>query len=208
MKTYYLIGGGEFGDDIEIRVEYKVLQGLNEPRVLIIPWSSNDPKTLKKYRPLLIDFFQKAGAGEIDFLEKEDSFQKMRAKFKKAEIVYLTGGDTETLLENLKTHDAVNLLRDFDGLVMGISAGAYVLTKEYPKIRENKVAFVPMLNLVDIYIKAHYRAEMDEILKRLSRDKDIYAITNNSAIVWQQGKLKEAIGEIYLFTKGRKVKCE
>lgn len=207
MKTYYLIGGGEFEDDIKTRVEYKVLQRFNKPHVLVIPWSSNDPKTLKKYHPLLIDLFRKVGTREIDFLKKDDSFQEMQAKFKKAEVIYLTGGDTETLLENLKAHNVVSLLKDFDGLVMGISAGAYVLTKEYPKIRRNKVTFVPMLSLVDICIKAHYRAEMDEILKHLSWDKNIYAITNNSAAVWQQGKLKETIGEVYLFTRGKKVKC-
>jgi len=202
-KEYYLIGGGEYNDKLGKKIKTKILQKINNPSILIIPWTSKDANTLKKYRKIIFNFFKRLKVKKITFLEKSDSLREARKKFGEANILYLPGGETEILLKNIKSQKIINLLKNFNGVIVGVSAGAYVLTNGYIK-KNKKILIIPALRLINVLIKAHYNAKMDKFLIPFSRGKKIYGIPDNCVLVFQKRKLCKIIGKVYLFNNGRK----
>lgn len=90
--TYYLIGGGEFDDPVEKRVEFQALKKLNKPaQVLIIPWTSNDPEKSARYRPQMTKLFENCNTASIEYLEESDSPEVADKKFAAATVLYLPG---------------------------------------------------------------------------------------------------------------------
>lgn len=202
--TYYLIGGGEFDDPIKQRVEFIVLKQLDWPaRVLIIPWTTDDLTKQAKYRPQMIALLEQCNVSSVEYLEEDESSQITDNKFAEANVLYLPGGSPEVLMSKLSKHNLFFKISNFHGSVLGISAGAYVLTREYIDINPNPVTIMPASNLINIDIKCHYTETMDEKLYKLSTARDIYAIPNNAALVYQNNKL-HTIGHITLFRKGKK----
>ena len=96
-------------------------------------------------------------------------------------------------------------LKDFDGVIVGRSAGALALCRKcvitYRSTLEVKV--IDGLGLVDLTLKAHYVLGKDDKLKELSMDQDIFAVPKGSALVYDNGNLS-AINHAYLFHKGER----
>jgi len=117
----------------------------------------------------------------------------------------LTGGLVSVLIERLKNMEVDNLLRGYSGVIVGRSAGALALCKKCViTYRSNsKVKLVGGLGLVDFTLKAHYKPEKDNELKRLSKEEKIYAVPEGSALVYDNGA-SSFIGEAYLFENGKK----
>jgi peptidase E len=135
----------------------------------------------------------------------------MKEKFSHSNVIYLPGGDPKIFLKKLKNKKAHLLLKKFDGFIIGVSAGAYVLSKEYIEIiNENKLLATKMLGLISIHIKAHYEKKMDPGLLNISLLKkiDIFAIPNNAAVILYKNKIRKIIGTIYLFSNGEKIELK
>ena len=109
------------------------------------------------------------------------------------------------LIERLKKMGVDSLLRGFEGVVVGRSAGALALCKKcvitYRSNSEVKV--IHGLGLVDLTLKAHYRLGWDMELIKLSKNDDIFAVPKGSALVYDNGNLS-AINNVYLFHKGER----
>jgi peptidase E len=122
-----------------------------------------------------------------------------------AELVYLTGGQPSILLERVKKMGLDRLLKNYDGVVVGRSAGALALcSRLITTCRSNaKLKVIDGLGLVDITLKAHYTPEKDEALERFSLKETIYAVPKDSALVYKHGMLS-AIGCVYVFNGGQR----
>lgn len=202
--TYYLIGGGEFDDPIERRVEFTALKKLSEPaHLLIFPWTTDDPIKSAKYRPRLTTLFKQCGASSIVYAEDDDSPETIDRLISATNVLYLPGGSPEVLMRKLSEHNLFPKISTFPGLVLGISAGAYVLTKEYIDIDPDQPAVMIASGLININIKCHYTTAMDNKLRKLSATRDVYAIPDNAALVYHEGQLS-ILGNITRYHNGSK----
>ena len=123
----------------------------------------------------------------------------------KSDLVYLTGGVPSVLVERLKKSGMSSLLENFEGVIVGRSAGALALcSKCVITYRSNcAVKVIDGLGLVDLTLKAHYKARLDEKLKELSENQDIFAVPKGSAVVCDDGNLS-FLNKVFLFHKGEK----
>jgi hypothetical protein len=108
-------------------------------------------------------------------------------------------------VERLKKSGISNLLEEFDGVIVGRSAGALALCKKcvITYKRSCAVKFIDGLGLVNLTLKAHYKIGVDEKLKELSKNQDIFAVPKGSALVCNSGDLS-AINRVYLFHEGER----
>jgi peptidase E len=102
------------------------------------------------------------------------------------------------------------LLRKYDGVVVGRSAGALALGKKCVVTRSRRTPtsmIISGIGLVDFSVKAHYKPSKDGELKRLSKEETIYAIPECSALVYDNDALS-FIGNVYLFQNGEKIRAD
>ena len=134
---------------------------------------------------------------------KETAAQKIRG----ADILYFTGGLPDAMMDRLAEFDLVNLLKGFDGVVLGCSAGAmmqfgeYHITpdQDYPEFGYYRG--IPWLN--DFYVEVHYeqtQLQQNSIRRVLAeRGKPVCATYHNrGAVIVDNGKIK-LLGETQWF---------
>jgi peptidase E len=120
-------------------------------------------------------------------------------------LVYLTGGLASVLIERLRKVGVDRLLQDYDGVVIGRSAGALALCRKCIITchrSDPKAKIINGLNLVDLTLKVHYKPENNKALETLSEEAKIYAIPMGSALVYDNGACSP-IGAVYLFENGK-----
>ncbi|HDI75594.1 MAG: hypothetical protein DRJ52_03555 [Thermoprotei archaeon] len=163
IKKIIVLQGGE---DVAARANktlFEQILALSKTKnILVIPWTTSDSRKEKKYRKIISNYFREVGFKKIFFLEKSDSDQNIREKFSKVDVVYLPGGDPSILYEEIKKRRLVETkLREFEGIIIGNSAGAIVLSKG--TYYDNR--FQPGLGLVDFFIKVHFNLTSQTISK-------------------------------------------
>ena len=153
----------------------------------------------------MADYLVSLGAGAVDFIEYSDSETTIVQKVESSDLIYLTGGLVNALVERLRKMRVDSLLRDYDGVIVGRSAGALALCKKCAITCRNsqKVRLVEGLGLADLTLKAHYIPQKDSALQLLSKGQKIYAVPSRSAIVYEDGHCS-FIGKAYLFENGKK----
>ena len=170
--------------------------------VLNLSYDDMDKNRMKEY--FFREYFQELGAESVLFVERGTSEVQIRERFEATSLLYLPGGDTKTLLHNLRNKGLVSLLESFEGVISGNSAGAYVLCPEHLRIGRGDIEVIPALGIVDFWTKVHYEPKFDSDLKRLSAEREIYALENESALVC--GEDISFMGNIWKFSKGIKEK--
>ncbi|MCW4000830.1 MAG: Type 1 glutamine amidotransferase-like domain-containing protein [Candidatus Bathyarchaeota archaeon] len=209
MPKLYLLGGENvYRRSAKAINDQAFSDAGGRPRVLVVPWAR--PSFDKPYqkRKLLTDYFASLGASTVDFAEYE-AMADVAEKIAAADLLYLTGGQASILIERAKKMGLDGLLRSFDGVIVGRSAGALALCRRcVTTVRNNgRVRVVDGLGLADITLKAHYHSEKDEALKRFSRETPIFAVPSNSALLWDEGEMS-ALGEVYVFSGGERLSYE
>ncbi|MBS3107643.1 Type 1 glutamine amidotransferase-like domain-containing protein [Candidatus Woesearchaeota archaeon] len=138
-----------------------------------------------------------------------DLSEKNIGDLKKFSAIYIGGGNTFSLLDDLRNMDFLNVLKEFienDGIVYGSSAGAMILGKDISTasyIDKNEVnlkntAGINLLNDYSIY--CHYQEKDDVLIKKLQQKKKlkILALPEGGGIVFKDGQMTN-IGEQPLF---------
>jgi len=197
-KIYLMSGHTSTGNLMDL--DRRVLSWLDNKNVLVLNLSGTDKDRLQLKGEFFNVYFRKLGAEDVEFISEET--QNPEELFDKAGLVYLPGGDTITLLDNIRKKDLTSLISSFDGTLSGNSAGAYSFCPEYLRIRDDEVKTYPAIGLVDFWIKAHYGPKFDSILEELSQEREIYALSDGAAILYD-GNLN-FIGDIWKFSKGKK----
>ncbi len=203
-KKIYLEGGGKHEERTFEDLEKEVLSSTRNKIIFELDFARYGDKILtRKKRDR--NYFIGLGAEEINFASDCNSFDEIKERISQSDILYIAGGDTELLLKKIKEDGLDKLIRNFKGILIGNGAGAYACCKEYIKIREDVVQVIPSLGLVNFCCKAHYEDKFDETLKKYSKDRDIYAISEDSVIIIEDDNLK-FIGKAYLFSNGKKIR--
>jgi len=206
LKLYFLGGENVFKRDAK-EINAAAFQDAGESSaVVVFSWArpSFDARYMRRKR--VSEYFRSLGASSVCFPEFSDSFEEVADKIAKSDLLYLTGGQVSALLSRLRKRGVDKLLLNYDGVIVGRSAGAMVLgkhclvTNRYS--RNRKVVYG--LGLTNFSIKAHYEPSNDDLLKKLSKAGRIYAIPQRAALVYENGALS-FLGEVFQFENGEKI---
>lgn len=160
VKQMIILQGGE---DVRKRTNESLIKKIGEisisKRILVIPWSGESDQKEKEYRTIFCNYFSDNGFQETLFLEKNDMNDVIDRKFDSVDVIYLPGGDTGILYKELEKHSLQHRLMKFNGLILGNSAGAIVLTRG----TWMEGIFYPGFGIVDFYISVHYIPESDQL---------------------------------------------
>lgn len=203
-KKIYLIGGNAKS----FLKEVDSLEKFKDKKIYVLDLTSDNKEEVVYYRNFWKEYLEKLGAGKIDFASVSSSSDAIKEKLLEADILYIPGGQTELLIENVKKYNLASLIREFNGPIIGNSAGAAVLSEVaimYPSQYREKITILEGMGLVDLEIFVHYDKIYDEELLKLSKNKKIYGIPEESIVIYNDEKLN-FIGDVYLFSKGNKTK--
>ena len=206
MKKILAIGGGELRERTTLKIdEYiaglaKVRAGERRANALFIPTASHD------FMPYY-NTFHKVYTGVFDIktdvalsVFKEVDLEKMKAKFAKADMIYVGGGDTVFMIESWKKTGLLPLIEDAyeRGVVIaGLSAGAicwfsdmYTDSATVSEETGEKYAMFKGLNLVKGVISPHYGSRMLDFDKIVCYNYDrAYGIEDDAALVIEDGEI-------------------
>jgi dipeptidase E len=206
MPKYYLLGGeNTLRRDAE-EINQKAFNDAGEaPSILVFPWARASFDSAYVKRKLIFDYFRSLGAGTVNFIDYSIAPEELKEKIGEADLVYLTGGVPSILIERLKKLEMDSLLQNYCGVIVGRSAGALALCRRcvITYRSSSAVKVIDGLGLLDLTLKVHYKLEIDEKLKDLSKLQEVFAIPKDSAIVYHKGCLF-FINAVYSYRNGER----
>ena len=206
MGKIIAIGGGELRERTTLKIdEYiaglaKARAGENRPNALFIPTASHD------YMPYY-NTFHKVYTGVFNIktdvaltVFREPDMEKMKAKFEKADVIYVGGGDTVFMIESWKKSGLLELIKDAYArgvIIAGLSAGAicwfsdiYTDSELVNGAGEERYSMFKGLNWIEGIISPHYGSRMLDFDKIVCYNYDCaYGIEDDSALVIDDGKV-------------------
>ena len=209
MKKIIAIGGGELRERTTLKIDEYIANlakehaGENRANALFIPNASHD------FMPYY-NTFHKVYTGVFNIktdvalsVFKEVDLEKMKAKFDKADMIYVGGGDTVFMMESWKQTGLLPLIQEAyerGVIIAGLSAGAIcwfadIYTDSEAALGEgDKYAMFKGLNFIDGKISPHYGSRMLDFDKIVCYNFDCaYGIEDNAALVIEDGKIVGSI---------------
>lgn len=216
MKKIYLLSGPGstqgFSNEIIIKLK-EDLKGKNSVVFIVSSPSSYDENDmyvngnndtvvgLKNHLKQVMDI------KDITVIDERINKKNAKESILSADVVYLLGGNPLTQLEYIKSNEFDQVLREYDGIILGTSAGAMNMAKYgyYSKDKDClNTFFYDALGIVDVTIDPHFDIENKEQVKDaliFSKEHVIVGVPNSSAICFNDGKT-EYIGQCYIFEDG------
>ena len=166
-------------------------------KILFIPTAAN-VEEYKKYMHLTQKAFEDFGYEVENFDVSVFSEEIAKEKLSEAKIVFISGGNTFYLLQELKRKNLITYLKERieNGMLyIGESAGSVIAAPdiEYASVIDDKTVATELddytgLNLVDFYIVPHFEeepfVESSRNTVELYKDKlDLKLINNKEAIL-------------------------
>ena len=207
-KFYFTSGHSSSGELVDI--DGRALGEADNKDVLVLNMSSDNRDKNMAKREFFRGYFGRMGANDVNFVDKGTPGGKIDDEFDRAGLVYIPGGDTRVLIRNLKERALDRKLENFDGVILGNSAGAYALCPDYLRVGHGVTEIIPSLGLVNFWVKAHYKSDFDGELRWLSVNRDIYALKDVSAIMFNRKGWDENfdfIGDVWRFSEGKGKRC-
>lgn len=122
-----------------------------------------------------------------------------------ADVLWLAGGDTQAQYGYLHVYGLIPVLRERDGITIGMSAGAINMGKTAvctAACGHTKPAIYQALGLVDMSVEPHFNPEhISEELISLSKEYPIYGLCDGSAVICAGDEVTYT-GDIYLISAG------
>lgn len=216
MRNIILLSGPDktkyFNKEISKEIKKIVKQPTN---MVVIPADSNNYqkndkqfngnesvvgvfKTFKKIFPNL----------NIILLDNRVNPKRGLNELKKADIIYLLGGNPFIQLEYLQKNNYSDTICNTNALIIGVSAGSMNLAIDsyYSKDEDYPESIIYKgLGIVDITIDPHFDINNEEQVNEIkinSKKRRIIGLPNDSAVIISNNNVKY-IGNIYLFENGK-----
>lgn len=227
MGKIVAIGGGEFSKQQTLSIDKYIISisGKANPVMLFIPTASNDaPEYIKRVE----NYFGSLGCKVCTLCLITNSYNEIdiREKILSADIIYVGGGDTESMIKVWKRYSVDVFLKEAyrNGTVLsGISAGAICWFKfghsdsEYFTNPDNwEYTLVDGIGLINAINCPHYneegRSSFDDMIKDFDTIPGI-ALENGTAFVEIDGNyyvissMSEAISYKICYENGLKKKA-
>jgi len=206
MKVY-LLGGFNTWSWRLSPVDQRCIADSPNKSVYVIDLALADSAMTRFYRPVLTGYFLAVGAASVNYVSLASGPDEIAQRYSESGVIYIPGGDTELLLQNVERLALTPLFHAFKGNVAGNSAGAVALCRDAVLTIDDDVkvtTVLPGIGLVPYSVDPHYTESHDAELFELSAERLIYGVPDDSAIV--EDGLTEFIGPIWRFECGRKEK--
>ena len=208
MKRIIAIGGGELRERTTLKIDEYLAQlakdhaGDKRACALFIPTASHD------FMPYY-NTFHKVYTGGFDIktdvaltVFKDVDMEKMTAKFQKADLIYVGGGDTVFMIEHWKKVGLLPLIKDaYDrGVpIAGLSAGGIcwfkdIYTDSLKTEDGNAYAMFKGLGWLDGVVSPHYNERVADFDEIVSKNFDTaYGIENDACMVFEDGQFTKTL---------------
>lgn len=122
-----------------------------------------------------------------------------------ADVVWLSGGDTPVQFAYLMKYGLDEIIRQHQGVIIGMSAGSINLAKTAIctlTCQHDKLEIYRALGCVNLSVEPHFdRENITDELVQLSKKYTIYGLCDNSIVICSDGKT-EFYGDIYKISNG------
>lgn len=195
----YLLGGGRgFSNTLAASLKRDIA---TSDSIVFVPSSIEDEVISKLYADDILMKFNQIGINyECSILlGRSSSLASVRESIRKADLVYMMGGDPIEQMEFIKDKNLKPLLMDYDKILIGSSSGAMTLSK-YGLINELGVearVYEGLDLAAGISIEPHYEEAESSLIEKIQKKygiKKVYGIPEMSAIKILDGNLS-FIGE-------------
>ena len=197
MAKCVLIGGGEVRksrgyETGKIDEEIVRMTGKTKPNFLFVGLANSFADS---YYDTMKDIYKGLGC-ECSYLKKKNiinNFDIVKNKINKADIIYVGGGDSIKLMDDLQQYGVDELFRNLrdDVVLVGMSAGAIMIAKQgysdslILRGVADDYSFVLGLDLIDISICPHYnKIDRKESIKKSLNNLDlkVFGLENGAAL--------------------------
>jgi hypothetical protein len=204
MRKAFLIGGEDVVKrDFEM-VMALAFQDFSDPEVMVLNWTSNMLDGAEKQRTVLKGYIKDLGAKKTVFPHPDIGVRKFAESLSTVDIVYIPAGDVRHLMNNLITNHASKVLQDFDGVIIGNSAGAMSLCNTFVDKEHGPIRVRNGMGLLPITLHVHYDKMDDTFLIPLAQENRIFALSECSALKWN-GQAFSSIGNVVSFGTDGKI---
>ena len=145
---------------------------------------------------LLVQGFRAAGIEfeNAELIDLRTPQETQKQLIEKASVVYLMGGETVTQFAFLEENQLIDVLKNIEAVVIGLSAGAMNMAK-HVTMPANAVRTGPLnyegIGLVDCTVLPHFNSQSEAFIQEkllpLSHDKTVYGMHENGVILHKNG---------------------
>lgn len=210
MKITYVFSGfsvnEHFGKETEILFKKDLKDCKN---IIFIPGGMGKNSKTDRYANTDVSWFKEIGIDirNVDIFDINIKQDEIKKKMQKADIVFLMGGDTIKQYEFLCEYNLVELIKEFKGIVIGVSAGAINLcnTSLCSKDLEdgvNETKIYKGIGRINYTIEPHFdmnnKVLLNDELYPISGRLKIYGLPNDGGLRIENDSSKIVKGKIYL----------
>jgi len=205
-KEIIFIGGGDYRKDENKEIDSYIFSKIPEnSNITIVPFATKDADKRQSIYNSLVKVFSNYSQYNFFMLdENSQSKEEMSQLILDSNIVFLSGGDPLLLIEEIEKFDLINPIKNFNGILVGYSAGAMILSNKIiipggmdKRFDENQVV-EKGLGFVNYSVVPHYSDSFYDKIKDLSNEDELYAIENMSALITNFDK-KNELGKVHKF---------
>lgn len=186
--------------------------------ILFIASSPDNKKKIDLYTKLLFEGLRLSGISFNEYLILDNStIDNAEEYINKANMIFLSGGDTYIQNEFFKKINLRKKLESFDGLIVGQSAGAINMAEDVfnspEEMEKSEPVFFKGLGLTNINVEPHFvvddtkfnepeKYQRDAIILE-SNNRMIYGQCNGSHILIDNDGNATIYGETYIISNGQ-----
>ncbi|NLK12496.1 MAG: type 1 glutamine amidotransferase-like domain-containing protein [Candidatus Phytoplasma sp.] len=130
-----------------------------------------------------------------------------------SQILFLPGGAPDEMMERIHEKEITETLEQFNGLIIGSSAGAMIQFNYFHISKDNDYKAFNICDglgyLKDFSIEVHYKRKKVQKsgMKKASKifKRDVYILPDDAAIICQNGQITLIDGARKIYHKGKKI---
>lgn len=143
---------------------------------------------------------------DVNIIDSRMSKETAQDMVRKADVVWLAGGDTPTQYAYLESYGLIPCIKEHKGVIIGMSAGSINMTQTAVctlTCEHNELKIYEALGLVEFSVEPHFdKDNITEELLVLSEKYPLYGICDDGAIICTEDSTLY-IGDIFLIDKGQ-----
>lgn len=197
-RTIIAIGGGILRTGETLPIDSFIVEQSKKtnPNVLFIPTASSD---LPAYSTAFRQTYKKLGCNVqiLSLNNKETSQSTLKKIIMSNDIIYVGGGDYETLFSLWKKHNLAPMIKAAyknGTIITGLSAGCGIWYKYVGIQKNNNIIFKQGIGIISDIVIPHYQSKMQINLEQIpNKIKKIIGIEDNCAVVYIDEKLQGSL---------------
>lgn len=216
LKHYHKVDGEKIAKEIDNTnglVDQIKKYLANNNSILFIAANYQDAEKVDDYSKLLFDALSMSGISFLDYQTLDERNKNEAQKLvENADFIFLSGGDTYLQHQFFEDIGLKDLLKNYDGMLMGQSAGSLNMATSVfnspEDMEDSEPIYFDGLGVTDINIEPHFILSEEglieeeiyqrKFIEKESNKRDIYAIADGSHILIDDNNNIVVYGEAYL----------